>query len=853
MPMPTPTPTPPHGERPLTTDHLLAWVRAHGGTWHPALRIGTPPNDPDGGRGVYAVANKTTPLPQPDAVFAHLPDACVLSLRTLTLHHGPTHPAAAFLAATAATASAASDAGVEAEHPASTAGLDLPRYGDLFALAIAMVHAAHDPASHWRPYLDTLPTRYDDPLWWSPRVRAAMARTPAAAQTDVLERLLRRLAAWLAACDDPAIVECTVTPTRPAWASGRPAKRSAPETDAASAPTTARRVDYSYERLRWAFSGIMSRAFPDRPANKASMRISSVKTPASASASAAASMPTVPSAEKETPVTASTPSLEATSLADPCDALDSSTSHTPAAPASAPPAATKRLARVQTDELDVQITQIALFPLLDLLNHNPDARIEWVFDDTGVAFVNREPDLRRPGSAVHPASPAEASTIKDDGLTDEWIPVVNNYGGKGNEMLMCKYGFVMEANPYDYVRVALRCPAPSAADPPARVAVATQRMDLLAWYTGARQPRSCLLFASDPFPTHLLQCARLFAAADWEIAALHTAGPPPHADPSDTSDVPFPRLAWHSELRGYAALDGALAGLVADNQAAALAQTALLARLADAEADAGPDAVARDRDAARMLGIYVAGQARILASARNAVSTIRDETLAFAASKGTASADPWRVAPSKPAADAAPAPEAEPEPGAALGASLVAEVAQYPARAAAVCRVVARARAQARAQRPAAGAAHDVETDVLVVAWTAALHAWAALASPRVQLAGALLAAVPLSMRDEAAQWWQSDAAAAVVARRAPRDCFAPVAELPDGPVAAAAAMPWLLPLGYAVVTQLSVAIPRRLVPSAATTVPLRVRAIHLDDWRAWCRVHVALATDAASGEIERP
>ena len=78
----------------------------------------------------------------------------------------------------------------------------------------------------------------------------------------------------------------------------------------------------------------------------------------------------------------------------------------------------------------LSISEICLYPVLDMLDHHPDAKIEWIMDPTGVKFVTN--DNVQPG-----------------------IEVYNNYGPKGNENLLSNYGFVLVNNLNDYCKIRL--------------------------------------------------------------------------------------------------------------------------------------------------------------------------------------------------------------------------------------------------------------------------------------------------------------------------------------------------------------------------------------------------------------
>ncbi|TPX41624.1 hypothetical protein SeLEV6574_g05990 [Synchytrium endobioticum] len=82
----------------------------------------------------------------------------------------------------------------------------------------------------------------------------------------------------------------------------------------------------------------------------------------------------------------------------------------------------------------VEECELAMWPVLDMLNHQRNAKIEWVTTlAQGVSFINRQPDK----------------------IIRAHTEVFNNYGPKGNELLLGHYGFVLETNEEDYVKVRL--------------------------------------------------------------------------------------------------------------------------------------------------------------------------------------------------------------------------------------------------------------------------------------------------------------------------------------------------------------------------------------------------------------
>ncbi|KAH6560015.1 hypothetical protein BASA62_000290 [Batrachochytrium salamandrivorans] len=78
----------------------------------------------------------------------------------------------------------------------------------------------------------------------------------------------------------------------------------------------------------------------------------------------------------------------------------------------------------------ISLSEICLFPILDMLNHKRGRKIQWRMSNEGVTFLTLEP------------------IVKGQEL-------LNNYGPKGNENLFSNYGFVIENNPEDYFKVFL--------------------------------------------------------------------------------------------------------------------------------------------------------------------------------------------------------------------------------------------------------------------------------------------------------------------------------------------------------------------------------------------------------------
>jgi hypothetical protein len=79
-----------------------------------------------------------------------------------------------------------------------------------------------------------------------------------------------------------------------------------------------------------------------------------------------------------------------------------------------------------------QTKTIALVPLGDMFDHSPDARVEWLTDDTAATFSIRSYEAISEGSEVF-----------------------NNYGAKCNEELLLGYAFVLEQNKSDTFHLEL--------------------------------------------------------------------------------------------------------------------------------------------------------------------------------------------------------------------------------------------------------------------------------------------------------------------------------------------------------------------------------------------------------------
>ena len=90
------------------------------------------------------------------------------------------------------------------------------------------------------------------------------------------------------------------------------------------------------------------------------------------------------------------------------------------------------ISRVSPENLDFPV----LFPGLDAVNHNHEARVDWAFD------------------------PGRFSMSVHDGVEDG-AEVFNNYGPKSNDQLLMGYGFCIPNNPHDKVMLTLKAPPSS--------------------------------------------------------------------------------------------------------------------------------------------------------------------------------------------------------------------------------------------------------------------------------------------------------------------------------------------------------------------------------------------------------
>ncbi|KAJ3022966.1 hypothetical protein HKX48_004724 [Thoreauomyces humboldtii] len=107
----------------------------------------------------------------------------------------------------------------------------------------------------------------------------------------------------------------------------------------------------------------------------------------------------------------------------------------------------RNLAAEEPAEISSGASELCLYPVLDMLNHRRGHRIEWqIREGVDVTFVAL------------------------DGV-EKGEEIYNNYGAKGNENLLGNYGFVLDPNPEDYVKIALNIRDASDRFAPAKRAV----------------------------------------------------------------------------------------------------------------------------------------------------------------------------------------------------------------------------------------------------------------------------------------------------------------------------------------------------------------------------------------------
>ena len=82
--------------------------------------------------------------------------------------------------------------------------------------------------------------------------------------------------------------------------------------------------------------------------------------------------------------------------------------------------------------------EFMLLPIIDLLNHKPNSKVEWLSSDKNNFKI----------SCINQLS-------NSDDIDDSKIEIFNNYGPKGNAELLMGYGFTLEGNEYDSLQLSL--------------------------------------------------------------------------------------------------------------------------------------------------------------------------------------------------------------------------------------------------------------------------------------------------------------------------------------------------------------------------------------------------------------
>nr|KAJ3421573.1 hypothetical protein HK105_003056 [Polyrhizophydium stewartii] len=120
------------------------------------------------------------------------------------------------------------------------------------------------------------------------------------------------------------------------------------------------------------------------------------------------------------------------------------------------------------------------------LNHKRGHKIEWKMSSDGVAFVAVDGTAR--GSEL-----------------------LNNYGPKGNENLLSNYGFVLQGNPEDYVKVFLALRSEDA--------LYAAKQEIVGKIDGCSFVH--LIFRGDELPAGLVSVARILVANELDLHLLH--------------------------------------------------------------------------------------------------------------------------------------------------------------------------------------------------------------------------------------------------------------------------------------------------------------------------------------------
>ncbi|KAI8618663.1 hypothetical protein BC830DRAFT_1107892 [Chytriomyces sp. MP71] len=221
-------------------------------------------------------------------------------------------------------------------------------------------------------------------------------------------------------------------------------------------------------------------------------------------------------------------------------------------------------------EKDAALSELCLYPVLDMINHKRNQKIEWnAINPPGITFIT--PIEIRKGEIV-------------------W----NNYGSKGNENLLSNYGFVLSDNPEDYAKISLNI---NPRDP-----LYSHRRAILSSHN---IPTVHLFFRNDDeLSTRLVEATRVLVANARELAAFELGGV--------NAQVAAGRVHLLALSTLYALVEDKLGKLTAGMQAVL-------------DAAPGEDEVERERRA--MARVYRRGQVDIFGHARELVVDAVKEAL----------------------------------------------------------------------------------------------------------------------------------------------------------------------------------------------------------------------------------
>eukprot|EP00842_Homolaphlyctis_polyrhiza_P003130 jgi/Hompol1/3818/HPOL_003364-RA len=360
-----------------------------------------------------------------------------------------------------------------------------PHAGILLAMSAFMVHELDvvGKASHWYPYLASLPQEYTLPLVW-PQDR----RSNLLLGTPLMHMIAERLE-WIE--QGTRIVQ-----------------RACGQDIFPSGTLTTR-------RLLWAASAIWSRAFPKARQYKQQQQ------------------------QQQTQTTK--------------DSDNSSDNR-------------------QSSQDWISLSEICMYPILDMLNHKRGHKIEWRMTDQGVSFISVD------------------GTLQGEEL-------FNNYGPKGNENLLSNYGFVLQDNPEDYFKVFL---ALRKEDP------LFERKQAILDSMGPGNLVH-LVFLNDDIPERMIAVSRILVANEWELHLFETRLRQMNGSDSNESqsqhkavDVVASKLSLRNEILAYATLSGLFEAKL----------SALIRPGADYDRDI--QAYPMDDEPRRLARIYRDGQERIL-------------------------------------------------------------------------------------------------------------------------------------------------------------------------------------------------------------------------------------------------